>query len=58
MFCWIDRSLAIRSRSLEYKAKARACRHAKNAQHELTHYEDALRIGTTVLEERRAQTGS
>jgi hypothetical protein len=30
----------------------------KNAQRELMHYEDALRIGATVLEQRRRQTGS
>ena len=29
-----------------------------NAQRELMHYEDALRIGTAVLEQRRRQAGS
>ena len=30
----------------------------KRTQRELTHYENALRIGTTVLEERRREAGS
>jgi hypothetical protein len=69
----IDRRLAMRDGEVPQKDDALASRlfaHLntkskqelvdlqKNAQRELTHYEDALRIGTTVLEERRAQTGS
>ena len=43
---------------LNTKSKEELVALQKNAQRELTHYEDALRIGTTVLEERRRETGS
>ena len=43
---------------LNTKSKEELVALRKNAQRELTHYEDALRIGTTVLEERRPQNGS
>jgi ClpX C4-type zinc finger/Glyoxalase superfamily protein len=40
---------------LNKKSKEELVTMRKNAQRELRHYEDALRIGTTVLEERRQQ---
>jgi hypothetical protein len=43
---------------LNTKSKEELVALQKNAQRELTHYQDASRIGRTVLEERGAQTGS